>query len=283
MPNINGRKSLSKQQRFQILFRDNFTCQKCGANKKEDPRVKLEIDHRNAFALGGEETVDNLWTLCFACNRGKGIKTNFNPKDGKTLSEVVAQEKKEERGGKKEPSKDISTIMEEQNLPILPALEVLSPEERAETHGKKQSVRVLGKTSFYAPLSSDPYKAWVRFYVSTVQKDTDDGVPDFFGISEDNLRWFQREYSISEDELMDFMSKDSWDMDLVTENRIKLNLQKIKVSDSLTKAAAYGNAPAVAFLQKETETRTPQTSNTFIIENAVIQNMLEAKGRIRGV
>ena len=265
---------MSKALRFQILFRDDFTCQKCGASKKNDPRVKLEIDHINPFALGGEENVDNLWTLCFACNRGKGIKTNFNPKDGKKLDEVLKEEKE-----KPEKSASIEEIREEK-AEELPSLEI-SPFGGPESRTKETTARILGKNNFYAPLSDDPYKAWVRFFVSVVQKDTNDGVPDFFGISEQHLEWFIRQYGVSEDELYAFMSKDSWDIDLINENKIKLNLHKIKVSDSVVKAAAFGNAPAIAFLQKETETRTPQTSNTFIIENAVIQNMLDARDKMK--
>jgi len=54
--------------RFQILRRDNFTCQYCGQHA---PDVRLEVDHIVARANGGTDDASNLVTACFACNRGK--------------------------------------------------------------------------------------------------------------------------------------------------------------------------------------------------------------------
>lgn len=56
--------------RFEILLRDNFTCQYCG---RKSPEVILEVDHIFPRAKGGELlNKDNLITACFECNRGKG-------------------------------------------------------------------------------------------------------------------------------------------------------------------------------------------------------------------
>lgn len=54
--------------RWQILERDNFTCQYCG---QFAPNVKLEVDHIISVEEGGIDEPDNLTTSCFACNRGK--------------------------------------------------------------------------------------------------------------------------------------------------------------------------------------------------------------------
>jgi hypothetical protein len=54
--------------RFQILQRDNFTCQYCGASGAD---VRLEVDHRNPRANGGSNEHTNLVTACWSCNRGK--------------------------------------------------------------------------------------------------------------------------------------------------------------------------------------------------------------------
>ena len=35
------------------------------------PNVKLVIDHKIPVELGGDTTIDNLWTLCSDCNGGK--------------------------------------------------------------------------------------------------------------------------------------------------------------------------------------------------------------------
>jgi len=54
--------------RWQVLKRDNFTCQYCG---QQAPNVKLEVDHVLAVEDGGDDNPENLVTSCFACNRGK--------------------------------------------------------------------------------------------------------------------------------------------------------------------------------------------------------------------
>ncbi|MGL6121273.1 MAG: HNH endonuclease [Fusobacteriaceae bacterium] len=63
------RKAISKKMKFDVLKRDNFTCQYCG---KQAPKVVLELDHINPVVNGGKNTMLNLITSCFDCNRGKG-------------------------------------------------------------------------------------------------------------------------------------------------------------------------------------------------------------------
>ena len=65
------RKPLSKAERYEILKRDKFTCQYCGAKA---PDVILEIDHIIPVAEGGTNETVNLITACRDCNRGKGKK-----------------------------------------------------------------------------------------------------------------------------------------------------------------------------------------------------------------
>jgi 5-methylcytosine-specific restriction enzyme A len=60
--------------RVNILSRDGYKCIFCGRNSKE---VTLEIDHIIPFSQGGGNESDNLQTLCFDCNRGKGAR-NLN-------------------------------------------------------------------------------------------------------------------------------------------------------------------------------------------------------------
>ncbi len=55
--------------RFEVFKRDAFTCQYCG-NKAPD--VVLECDHIKPLAAGGDDSLLNLITSCFSCNRGKG-------------------------------------------------------------------------------------------------------------------------------------------------------------------------------------------------------------------
>ena len=54
-----------------VLSRDCYKCVFCGRNSKE---VTLEIDHIISFSGGGSNKSDNLQTLCFDCNRGKGAR-----------------------------------------------------------------------------------------------------------------------------------------------------------------------------------------------------------------
>ena len=54
--------------RYDILKRDNFTCQYCG---RKAPEVVLEIDHIIPVSKGGTDAPSNLKTVCRECNRQK--------------------------------------------------------------------------------------------------------------------------------------------------------------------------------------------------------------------
>ena len=57
--------------RFDILKRDNFTCQYCG---KKSPDVELEVDHIEPYSKTEDSSPENLITSCKDCNRGKRTK-----------------------------------------------------------------------------------------------------------------------------------------------------------------------------------------------------------------
>ena len=57
------------RMRFEVLNRDNFTCQYCGKTPQDG--IKLVVDHRNPVSNGGKTKLDNLITSCFECNAGK--------------------------------------------------------------------------------------------------------------------------------------------------------------------------------------------------------------------
>lgn len=61
-------KPLGARVRFQVLHRDRFTCQYCGARA---PHVRLEVDHVVPRVRGGSDDPANLVTACFTCNQGK--------------------------------------------------------------------------------------------------------------------------------------------------------------------------------------------------------------------
>jgi len=58
--------------RFFVLQRDRFCCVACGRSPATVSGLVLEIDHVIAWVNGGETIEENLQTLCFDCNRGKG-------------------------------------------------------------------------------------------------------------------------------------------------------------------------------------------------------------------
>lgn len=55
--------------RFRVFKRDDYRCQICGRSAADGAR--LEADHKVPRSKGGPDTLANLWTLCFECNRGK--------------------------------------------------------------------------------------------------------------------------------------------------------------------------------------------------------------------
>lgn len=60
--------AVTKRVRFEVLRRDNHTCQYCGAKA---PDVVLHIDHVMPVSLGGDDKPNNLLAACAGCNGGK--------------------------------------------------------------------------------------------------------------------------------------------------------------------------------------------------------------------
>lgn len=57
--------------RFDILARDNFTCQYCG---RKAPDVELQVDHIYPVSKGGYTDEKNCVTACITCNSNKKNK-----------------------------------------------------------------------------------------------------------------------------------------------------------------------------------------------------------------
>ena len=64
------RRRVTDKLRYQILRRDGFRCQLCGASQADG--VRLHVDHIIPVSKGGTSDVENLRTLCDRCNLGKG-------------------------------------------------------------------------------------------------------------------------------------------------------------------------------------------------------------------
>ena len=69
------RNKMTQSLRYNIMRRDGFKCQLCGATVADGAR--LEVDHIIPVSKGGLTEPSNLRTLCSECNRGKRDK--FDP------------------------------------------------------------------------------------------------------------------------------------------------------------------------------------------------------------
>lgn len=70
------RSMMTDSLRYDILKRDNFRCQICGATQEDG--VKLHVDHIKPVSKGGKTVKENLRTLCDRCNMGKSAKYDKN-------------------------------------------------------------------------------------------------------------------------------------------------------------------------------------------------------------
>lgn len=69
-----------KFTRWNLLLRDNFTCQFCGVDHLEDWRQKLTADHVLPRSKGGKTNWTNLSLACIPCNTRKGNNEKIVPK-----------------------------------------------------------------------------------------------------------------------------------------------------------------------------------------------------------
>jgi len=64
-----SKRNIPLGMRYKIFKKDNFKCVACGRNV--DDGIKLHIDHKTPFSLGGLTELNNLQTLCNECNISK--------------------------------------------------------------------------------------------------------------------------------------------------------------------------------------------------------------------
>lgn len=67
----NSGRDPSLRLRWQVLKRDRFTCCACGASPAATLGLELHVDHIIPWSKGGATVLENLQTLCSACNLGK--------------------------------------------------------------------------------------------------------------------------------------------------------------------------------------------------------------------
>jgi 5-methylcytosine-specific restriction endonuclease McrA len=72
LKNGNGGGGVTKEQWIEIKVYYKNTCLKC---KKQEPEIKLTLDHVIPISRGGEHDVKNIQPLCLSCNSSKKDKT----------------------------------------------------------------------------------------------------------------------------------------------------------------------------------------------------------------
>jgi len=72
---VTKRKKLPLGIRYNVFERDGFRCRACGISRDDNDYIVLCVDHIIPLSKGGSSTMDNLQTLCAACNLGKSNTT----------------------------------------------------------------------------------------------------------------------------------------------------------------------------------------------------------------
>jgi 5-methylcytosine-specific restriction endonuclease McrA len=70
------RKRISRAKRERVYLRDGYRCVECGAHRDELPLGArgLGLDHVIPVVAGGDNSEENLQTMCGPCNCAKGNK-----------------------------------------------------------------------------------------------------------------------------------------------------------------------------------------------------------------
>jgi 5-methylcytosine-specific restriction endonuclease McrA len=84
VPDTPAPRTIPLALRYKILCRDKFRCVACGASPAKDLNVELHVDHIHPWSRGGQNIEENLRTLCFKCNLGKGDKMEEAQTDRKS-------------------------------------------------------------------------------------------------------------------------------------------------------------------------------------------------------
>lgn len=85
---------VSERLRAAVIHLAHGRCQMCGKTIADD-RIKLQADHKVPQSWGGPTTMENLWAICEACNRGK--RNYFASFSAEEMQQVVHIESVHER------------------------------------------------------------------------------------------------------------------------------------------------------------------------------------------
>lgn len=65
-------RAINEKVRLQVFRRDNYACVICGKSPAAHRGITLHLDHKVPFSKGGDNSKENLRTLCNRCNLGRG-------------------------------------------------------------------------------------------------------------------------------------------------------------------------------------------------------------------
>ena len=82
------RSAMTPSLRYDVLQRDGFRCQICGATQEDG--VKLHVDHIIPVSKGGKTEMSNLRTLCDRCNIGKGAKIEDSAHANRVMGATIS-------------------------------------------------------------------------------------------------------------------------------------------------------------------------------------------------
>jgi len=70
-------RAISEKLRLQVFKRDSYACVICGKSPAIHRGIILHLDHKIPFSKGGDNSPENLRTLCNKCNLGRGNEDNL--------------------------------------------------------------------------------------------------------------------------------------------------------------------------------------------------------------
>ena len=70
-------RAINEKIRLQVFKRDNYACVICGKSPANNRGIILHLDHKLPFSKGGDNSPENLRTLCSKCNLDKGNDSNL--------------------------------------------------------------------------------------------------------------------------------------------------------------------------------------------------------------
>jgi len=69
-------RTINQKTRLKIFKKNNYACTICGKSPATHRGVILHIDHIKPFSKGGDNSLENLRTLCDKCNIARGNDEN---------------------------------------------------------------------------------------------------------------------------------------------------------------------------------------------------------------